>query len=378
MSICNLGKWLSVSFGTAGVVVCLVSCGGNGSGLSSGAVATKATVGKALFFDKTLSNPGGMACATCHSPSKAFTDPRGGPTSEGVIKGLFGFRKAPSIQYMAFSPTFDATGGPNGTAIGGQFWDGRAADLPSQAKQPFLNPIEMNNTSVQSLIDKVKSSPEASGLRKLYGPTVFSDPNVALDAVVDAIASFERTPEVSPFTSKYDLFLKGKVKLTAAEATGLSVFNGPGQCFNCHSSQPLADGTPPLFTNFQYANIGVPKNVSNPYYSMPAKFNPLGANFIDYGLSATTGRDSDKGLFMVPSLRNVALRAPYFHSGGFNSLAAVVLFYNTSQLGFVFGPPEVPQNVNSQFVGNLQLSTEQTAGLNAFLQTLTDGYQATP
>lgn len=276
---------------------------------------------------------------------------------------------------MAYSPTFKLDGGEGGGAIGGQFWDGRAADLPAQAKFPLLNPIEMNNPSVQAVVDTVKKGPEARGMKLLYGANIFSDPTAAFNAIVDAIAEFEKTTEVSPFSSKYDAFLKGNAILSPAETRGLAVFNGKGGCSGCHTSSPSPDGTPPLFTNFCYANLGLPKNPSNPYYTIPAKYNPAGGAFIDLGLQVTTNRDADAGNFMTPTLRNVALTAPYFHNGLISTLADVVRFYNTRDLGG-FDPPEVPATEDLTELGNLSLTTQEQSDLVAFLGTLTDGYSA--
>ncbi len=266
----TLGRLFAVGIGVSGTMAALVSCGGGGGG--TGAVVTKAALGKALFFDTTLSNPKGMSCATCHNPAKAFTDTRPGPpTSQGAVPGLFGFRQAPSIQYMAFSPTFAIGTGEGGSATGGQFWDGRAPDLPSQAKFPLVNPFEMNNASLDAVVAEVKVGPSAAGLKAIYGAGIFNNSTDAINAIVDAIATFERTPAISPFSSKYDAFLAGKAQLSAAETRGLAAFNGTGGCSGCHTSAPLPDGTPPLFTNFCYANLGLPKNPNNPFYTMPAK-----------------------------------------------------------------------------------------------------------
>lgn len=364
----------------AAILAGVISCGGGGAGTPAAAVvATKASLGKALFFDTRMSTPHGMACATCHSPSKAFTDPRPGfPTSQGVIKGRFGFRKAPSVKYMAYSPEFNATGASDGGAIGGQFWDGRAADLPAQAKLPLLNPLEMNNPSISAVVVSVQTGPEAAAMKQIYGADVFSDANTAYDDIVDAIAEFEKTQAVSPFTSKFDAYLNGKATLTASETDGLAVFNGKGLCSGCHSSTPLADGTPPLFTNYTYANLGIAKNPKNPYYTLPASLNPLGSSYTDFGLGVTTGRASDNGLFKVPTLRNVAITGPYFHNGIYSSLAEVIAFYNSRDSGGIFGTPEVPQTMNTTQVGNLGLTNQEQADLVAFLGTLTDGYSPTP
>lgn len=373
------GSTLLLAFGSLGTLLGLISCGGQGRSVSSTGPFTKSSLGKALFFDTSLSNPKGMSCATCHSPSRAFTDPRAGsPTSQGVVPGLFGFRKAPSISYMAFSPPFVAGTAVDGTsATGGQFWDGRASDLQAQAKFPLVNPIEMNNVSLDAVVSTVKNGPEAGALRQIYGPKIFNDPAAAINAIVDAIAAFEKSPEVSPFTSKYDAFLKGTAQLSATELRGLAAFNGKGGCSGCHTSSPLPDGTPPLFTNFCYANIGLPKNPANPYYSIPLKYNPLGAAFVDNALGTTTGKPDDAGNFMTPPLRNVALKGPYFHNGYFNTLAEVVNFYNSRDLGG-FPVAEVPQTMDTTELGNLQLTSQEQSDIVSFLLTLTDGYAPAP
>lgn len=370
--------WLCSSL--VGIVVA-IGCGGvsvGDLGGSNGTQTTRAALGKAIFFDTSLSTPKGMSCGTCHAANKGFADPRPGSTSEGVIAGRFGNRNAPSVQYMAFSPKFDPNGGTNGGAIGGQFWDGRAASLEDQVQGPMLNPLEMNNPSIDAVVAKLKVGPEAKAIKKLYGDTVFDDPAQAFAAMQDAIATFERTPEVSPFTSKFDAYLRGTAHLSDAEARGLALFNGKALCSTCHSSTPLPDGTPPLFTNFTYSNLGLPKNAYNPYYKNPSQFNPLGSNYVDYGLYNTTTRETDKGLFMVPTLRNISVTAPYFHNGIFQSLGEAILFYNTSQLGQVFGPAEVQQNVDTTVMGKLSLSSDEVQDLTTFLQTLTDGYVPKP
>ena len=372
-------SWIATAFCVTGIMAGIVSCGGGGGGPSNvtgttgSNITTKVQLGQALFNDTSLSTPAGESCGTCHAASRAFTDPRGGPTSQGVIPGLFGFRHSPSINYMAFSPTFQDFPAAAGGAIGGQFWDGRAPTLAAQPQVPFLNPTEMNNPSIATVVSSVQNGPFAAALEKLYGPSIFSNTQTAFNAIVDAIVNFERSPAVSPFTSKYDAFLAGKAQLAPAEIRGLAAFNGQGGCSGCHTSSPSGDGTPPLFTNFCYANLGLPKNPNNPYYTIPAKYNPLGANFIDIGLQTTTGNASDRGQFMTQSLRNVVLTGPYFHNGLFTTLAQVVNFYNTRDLGG-FAPPEVPQTEDTTELGNLGLSAQQQSDIISFLGTLTDGY----
>lgn len=353
------------------VGVAVVGCGGS----TGSATASKAELGKSLFFDTSLSSPAGQSCGTCHSPNKSFTDNRGTPTAEGVTPGIFGKRRVPTAMYMSFSPAFgfDAEAGDY---IGGQFWDGRAASLEEQAKGPFLNPAEMHNGSKQEVIDKIRTGAFADKFRQVFGQDIFSDTDKAYDALAEAIATFERTDAFHPFSSKYDYYLKGKTMLSASELRGMAVFNDPakGNCFACHPSAPGPKGEPPLFTDFSYDNIGLPKNIHNPFYTQPAWNNPDGAAFIDIGLKATTGRPEDIGRFKVPTLRNVAVSGPYFHNSVFDKLEDVVRFYNQRDLGG-FGDPEVNQGVNDEELGNLHLTAQEQADLVAFLRTLTDGFK---
>ncbi|HVT12573.1 MAG TPA: cytochrome c peroxidase [Fimbriimonadaceae bacterium] len=334
---------------------------------------SKVAVGRALFMDRSLSNPPGQSCASCHNDGDFFVDPRrDSPTSEGAVAGIFGNRQAPSINYMAFSPAFHLDADEQ-DYVGGQFWDGRAADFKDQIHFPMLNPAEMNNASKGDVVAKVQGGPLAASLRAIYGQDIFSDTNQAFDAIADAIAAFERSPVFSPFSSKYDAYLAGRVSLSPEEARGLVVFKGKAKCNNCHIADPGPDGSPPLFTDFTYDNIGLPKNPNNPFYSMPSYINPDGAAFMDHGLQATTGRPEDAGRMKVPTLRNIARTAPYFHNGIFSTLEEVVEFYNKRDLG-EFPPPEFPDTMNTEELGNLGLSDQEVSDLVAFLKTLTDGF----
>ena len=347
------------------------------SGCSSGESSTlqdKVQIGKALFNMASLSEPGGQSCASCHQPSIAFVDPRqDSPTSEGAVVGRFGKRQAPTLAYMAFSPKFhfDAT---EQDYIGGQFWDGRAADLKDQVHFPILNIAEMNNTTKTAVITKIAASSLANSLKQLYGSTLFDNTDRAFDAIADAIAAFEASPQFSPFTSKYDAYLKGSVTLTATEARGLALYKGKAKCANCHPSDPGADGTPPLFTDFTYDNIGLPQNTQNRFLVMPSQINPDGASFVDTGLMQTTKRTEDAGRMKVPTLRNVAITPPYFHNGVFKTLEQAVQFYNKRDIVGAFLPPELPNTMNREELGDLKLTDTEVAEIVAFLKTLTDGY----
>jgi len=200
-----------------------------------------------------------------------------------------------------------------------------------------------------------------------------------------AIASFEKTRQFNKFNSKFDFYLAGVIELSAPEKAGLDLFNGKAQCALCHISEPgiAPDGTPfpPLFTDFTYDNIGVPRNTRIPGSPQPDR--GLGARSDIAAIAPGT----ELGKHKVMSLRNIAVTAPYAHNGVFATLEQVTHFYNTRDtLGSVtsdqssgFGvtgwpAPEVADNVNVDELGNLGLSSEEEAKVVAFLRTLTDDY----
>lgn len=354
-----------------------VACGGAAAGPDPQALAV---AGRAVFLDDTLSEPAGQSCASCHDPKNGFADSRGTPTSEGVISGSFGNRNAPTAAYAVFSPVFyyDAAGG---TYRGGQFLDGRAPTLADQARMPPLNPIEMHNPDAAAYSAKLAGRPYARQFLSLFGQDLFRDPVQAMVAIGKAVEAFERTKEVSPFSSKYDAYLAGKVDLSIQENRGLAVFEGKAGCAACHPNRPGPDALRPLFTDFTYDNIGLPRNPANPFYAQPPSVNPHGAAYVDVGLGANPrvvkdgASRANRGRFKVSTLRNVALTAPYFHNGIFTTLKEAVAFYNRRDLEPLrFGPPEVPETVNRAELGNLGLSDEEEDALVAFLETLTDGY----
>jgi len=349
-------------------------------------------LGSQLFFDTNLSSPPGQACASCHAVDSRFTDPRRDkPTSPGILSGRFGNRNAPTAMYARFSPSFyfDAA---QGLYIGGQFLDGRAADLETQAQGPFLNLLEMANPDKVTVVEKVRNAAYADLFRQVFGADALDDTEQAYYKISQAIAAFERTSTFAPFSSKYDAYLKGQVGLTSAEKRGLELFenSAKGNCAACHPSQPSKDGTPPLFTDFTYDNLGGPRNPNNPFYTLPVDLNPEGYNFVDLGLGKAVNSVQEDGKFKVPTLRNIALTAPYTHNGYFSSLKAVVDFYNTRDTKAPCPNPftnetlalqsgcwpvaEVGTTVNHGELGNLGLSDGDVDDLVAFLNTLTDGY----
>lgn len=337
------------------------------------ALTAKQSVGLAMYSDTNLSSPPGQACASCHKLSQGAVDPDSNiPTSEGVVPGRFGSRNTPTAFYARYSPPFHYDN-DGATYVGGQFWDGRATSLEQQAKGPFLNPVEMNNPSKAAVVAKVASSTYAARFKQVYGAAVFSNVNAAYDDIADAIATFERMPNFAQFRSRYDAFLAGTGTLSAQEMSGLALFEDPakGNCSACHPSRAAADGTPPLFTDFTYDNLGIPRNAGNPFYTQPAQFNPAGAAYVDHGLGGALGDAEQDGRFKVPTLRNLAKTAPYGHNGYFPDLHSVVDFYNSRDV--VAGPPaEIPATVNHDELGNLGLSLQEVNDIVAFLGTLND------
>ena len=356
----------------------------------------KQELGKALYFDQNLSLNKNQACASCHLPP-GWADPRNAAdpanlvVSEGSILGLFGGRNAPSSAYAAFSPFFqwDAAAG---LFVGGQFWDGRANTLKDQAKGPFLNPVEMAMPSKRAVLEAAADpfNPNLLAYQTLFMSVFRVDlasldlnNTIVVDAVYDllaeAIGDFEKNRELNAFTSKYDYYLAGKVRLSGNELRGLQLFNGKAKCALCHLCAPAiaADGVsvmPPLFTDFTYDNLGIPKSI-----------NPLlAANPVDFGLggradiAALDPQGLQLGKFKVMTLRNIALTAPYGHNGYFATLTDIVNFYNTAGIPGMWPPPEVPHNVNRAELGNLGLMPMQVAHLVAFLNTLSDGYRPGP
>lgn len=358
-------------------------------------------LGKQLFFDTALSTPFGQSCAACHGPEVGFT----GPISElndlagvypGAIHTRFGNRKPPAAAYAGASPPlyYDQV---EEVWIGGMFWDGRATGwdlgdpLAEQAMGPFLNPLEQNNPGMRQVVRKVYQSDYADLFEQVWGDGSLDpvkDVYGSYERIARSIAAYERSPEVNPFTSKYDSYLAGQATLTDEELLGLDLFNNKAMCAACHISDPGPNGEPPLFTDFTYDNLGVPRNPENPFYHMPRKWNPDGPAWIDYGLGgflASAGYPMEVympelGKQKVPTLRNVDLRPypefvkSYTHNGAFTNLLELVHFYNTRDVED-WPEPEVAMNVNTDELGDLGLTPDEEAALVAFMKTLSDGYQ---
>lgn len=331
-------------------------------------------LGKKLFFDENLSNPPGESCATCYDPLRGYGDTKDRDESGGAVKGRFGNRNAPTAAYAAFSPYFHYDSKEQQYS-GGQFWDGRAPNLMRQAQGPLLNPLEMNNPDKKAVIEKIRKASYKDLFEYVYGPNSLDDVESAYDFTADAIAIYEGSADLNPLSSKYDLYLEGKIALSDEEMRGLALFEDEkkGNCAACHPSKPDAEGTPPLFTDFTYDNLGVPRNPDNPFYKLPKEFNPDGDKYVDLGLGPIVKDPNQNGKFKVPTLRNVARTAPYMHNGVFKTLKEVVDFYNTRDTQ-TWPSPEVPDTVNKKELGHLGLTAREVDDIVAFLNTLTDSH----
>ncbi len=336
---------------------------------------TKVSLGELIFSDVNLSTPIGQSCGSCHASSVSFSDPSHNMVSPGAAPGLAGNRNAPMASYTMFFPPFHYSV-EDTTYEGGLFWDGRANTLEEQAMKPFVNPLEMNNPTLNTVVAKVKAAVYYPLYKKLYGD--ITDSTKAIANIVDAIATFERSPELNPFTSKYDYYLQGKAMLTSQELLGLNLFNDTlkAKCGNCHLTTPDPASGKILFTDFTYNSDGVPANPFNPFYALPPANNPAGLNYVDLGLGGILNDPTLTGNFRVSSLRNIAVTAPYFHNGVFGTLEEVVHFYNVRDVpGSGIAPPEVADNIDTEETGNQHLTLAEEAAIVAFLKTLTDGYK---
>jgi cytochrome c peroxidase len=292
---------------------------------------------------------------------------------------------------MAFSPAFHFDAKEQ-HYVGGQFWDGRAATLEEQAKAPFLDPLEMANPDKRAVVEKVRRASYAGMFDRLYGKDALKDVDQAFERIAAAIAAYERGPELQPFSSKYDAWLAGKAKLSKQELRGLKLYEDEkkGNCAACHPSRRGPGGEPPLFTDFTYDNLGVPRNPDNPFYGQDKVHNPAGRDFVDRGLGAAVKKPAEDGKFKVPTLRNIARTAPYMHNGYFRTLRGVVAFYNDRDARKrcpqdlpeaaalkrrCWPAPEVAANVNADELGRLGLSEHEVDDIVAFLRTLDDGYR---
>lgn len=383
---CGLAKHLIRVLAVASLVCLgLASCGGGGDSTPP----TLASVGDLLFHDQTLSASGRLACASCHSPQQGNADPAGtllplgGPNLDQQ-----GFRSSPSLSYLnsntAFSLNF-------GSAQGGFTWDGHSDSRRAQAATPLLNPAELANTSVADVVAKLKAAAYFPSFLAVLRLDASASDQAIFDGVTVALEAYQaQDSDFARFNSKFDQFLDGQVALSAQEARGLALFNdtNTGNCVACHASAPGPDGSRPLFTGFSYFALGLPRNAA-----ITANADPT---FFDLGLCGPKRSDLAAqtalcGQFKVPTLRNIALTAPYFHNGVIQTLEEAVNFYATRDSDpahwypLVAGVPDMFNDLPPAFranvvqfapfglvAGNPRLGVQDTADIVAFLRTLTD------
>ncbi|MFV0359005.1 cytochrome-c peroxidase [Tropicimonas sp.] len=350
------------------------------------AFGTPEELGAAFFFDTALSMNRTQACATCHDPATGFADARGegvaGAVSLGDDGESLGDRNAPTASYAMYSPGFHYDE-QAARWKGGQFLDGREADLTGQAGGPPLNPIEMGMPDKASVVARLRENPDyVASMQALFGDDLFDDTERAYAAMTGSLASFERTEEFAPFDSKYDRYLRGEAKLTDQEELGRVLFFSEQftNCNLCHQLGRSQIDPQETFSNYEYHNIGVPENAAL------RAINGVAADFVDTGLlmNPAVSDPAEAGRFKVPTLRNVAVTGPYMHNGVFSDLRTVILFYDkynsrnearqiNPETGAAWGPPEVDGTLSmKELETGPALDDQRVDALVAFLKTLTD------
>jgi cytochrome c peroxidase len=411
-------------------IVCALSVLLTAVTVTAASLSPKELLGKKIYEDMDLSANANQSCNSCHTGSVGWTGPDAGTNSlgsvyEGSIKGSFGDRKPPSAGYATQSPLFSFQKQAGGGILfsGGNFWDGRATGWrlgnPSaeQALGPFLNPKEQALPDAATVVFKVCGSDYSYLFKMVWGHDVCDTDNIdkAYDLIGLSIAAYEASQDVNQFSSKFDAHIKGRESMTSRETLGKALFMGKGKCNLCH----VASGRMPLFTDYTFDNLGIPKN--------PENLATTAEDFADPGLGGflltlidsndwrglpyvTNVKDlsaeelkiyaaENNGKHKVPTLRNVDKRPDkdfvkaYGHNGYFKSLERIVHFYNTrdvlprceptdqkltdeyAKLNNCWPEPEVSANLNTLEVGDLKLSDSEEAAIVAFLKTLTDGYR---
>lgn len=319
----------------------------------------KIALGDKLFHDKRFSIDGTVSCANCHDGSKAFTDNL--PVSVGH-HGLTGTRNAPTVINAAFYKF--------------QFWDGREPDLEGQSKGPFINPVEAGLPSHQPILDIVRNDPDYKAAFK----DVFNvaDAKLTMEHVAKAIASFERSIVAGDSAFDRFYFQGDQSALNEQKKRGFQLFLGQGRCVSCH----VIEQDQALFTDNRFHNIGVGINaiqddvprLAQAFLEAKNKGGDVDQMVLtdkkssELGRFAVTDGISEIGAFKTPTLRNIALTAPYMHDGSLKTLREVVIHYNNGGVT----PAGAPVNPYlSGGIRPLNLLDSQIDDLVAFMQSLT-------
>lgn len=319
-----------------------------------------AKLGQKIFFDTNLSEPRGQGCFSCHDSKKAFSDSR--RVSPGAVKGQVGIRNAPTLMYAALIPStydeefYDEKGERSFFTEGGLFLDGRAKDQFAQVREPFYTKHEMNLPDEAALAELLRKASYAQELKQGLGEVGWKDDTQVAERAYLALIEFMREPLFRPFNARIDRFYAGELAvLSDAEKRGLTVFLGPGNCNQCHLLGTLTWPQPPL-TDYGYDNLGVPSRGKK-----------------DPGLGGVSGVAEELGQFRSPTLRNIALTAPYMHNGSMATLREVIEFYNKRDVEPErWGKADYPETVNKEDLGDLKLTEQQVSDLVALMEAFTD------
>jgi len=320
----------------------------------------KIALGEKLYNETRFSTTGEVGCFTCHEPEKAFTD---SPlkVSEGIEKKT-GTRNSPTVINSAYFTT--------------QFWDGRSPDLEDQALQPFINPVEHGLVDYEPILTIVRTDPEyAEAFKEVFGK---SRDGITMREVTLAIAAFERT--VISGDSPFDRYYFGGEEdaLTEQQKRGFELYLNEGRCVSCH----VIEQTQALFTDNRFHNIGVGiNNIQNDIPKLAGNFLEADRTLSEVDVEVLTdprtselGRFAishgfdDIGSFKTPTLRNVAVTAPYMHDGSIETLKDVMIHYNNG------GVTDVGDPVNDFLSGGirpLDLDEDQIDDLVEFMEALT-------
>jgi cytochrome c peroxidase len=378
------------------------------SSAKDASLSPQAQFGKKIFFDATLSASGKLSCATCHSPSHAYGPPNGLAVQLGGTEMKSpGTRAVPSLEYILNRTPIWYQEHPvsrleqleekDNAPRGGFTWDGRFNSLHDQASFPLLEESEMANGNAENFAKKLRQTAYKNEIERICGANVWSDTDRVFACARYALERFElEDPSFHPYSSKYDAYLDGKVQLSEQEQRGLKLFNDPdrGNCANCHIAERGADGSHPLFTDYQYEAIGVPRNAE-----IPADRD---AAYYDLGLCGPIRKDQMQnasycGLFKTPTLRNVATRSVFFHNGRFHTLKEALRWYVERDIHPELwyrhgkgGKIEMYDDIPAKYRGNVDRITppfdrhekaqpvwndSEIDDVIAFLKTLNDGYQ---
>lgn len=461
-------KKKTTAFAVSSVAIALLTSPGTLLASSDEGLSPIEKLGKKIFFDKKLSLKRNQACATCHVPEAGWVgdDPEinaHGGVYEGSVKGKFGNRKPPSSAYASLAPIFYADFGnrllPDNNEpaddplfVGGNFWDGRATGwelgnpAADQAQGPFLNPVEQALPDAACVVYRVCEGGYGDLFDKVWSPNacsinwpnningVCSQPvgtvelspqdrnkvNNAYDRVALSIAAFEGSSASNAFTSKIDAHRAGEYDFTNEEILGRDIFRGKGMCSACHVGTRGPGDAAPLFTDFTFDNLGVPRNPENPFsISNPDWRDPGLSGFLETVAGFVDYAPANLGKQKVPTLRNVGLGSceaiaedeeeaeakrgggkdedcivkAYMHNGYFKSLKTVVHFYNTRDVkpscesldifdateaealaNGCWPKPEEAENVNVDELGNLGLTEEEEDALVVWMLAMSDGY----